>query len=544
MRTLSARVRVVLLVLLFAALVAFGFWRVGSLHVADAACQVHPAFANPPTAMASPPPGTEPGAWWSNCVVIAQYDGIAYLFLGIILVAALVNAAAPSDVRRLRTSVLCFLGYVLSIPIASAVLTPEMLGTYGHVRLVGLMLEGIAIVNALAIFVLGIALRLFRVDVPRILADVLVAGAYVALGLALLTRAGFNVSGLIATSAVLTAVIGLSLQDTLGNIMAGLVIEMEDAVNTGDWVKVGDVVGKVKEVRWRWVSIETRNWDTVIVPNSIFMKNQVQVFGRRTGAPLQHRQWVWFHVELSVAPTLVIDTVETALRASPIERVASDPPPNCILMDFKEGCAAYAVRYWLTDLAVDDPTDSAVRERVYYSLARAGIRLAFPAHHISMTEEDETTRAAREREELKKRIDVLSRVELFKVLERVELEVLAPRLRHAPFAKNEVMTRQGAQAHWLYLILSGRATVHVAKDGHERMLGELGPGEVFGETSITEMTVAGATVKAAEDDTLIFVVPEGAFRKMMATDAELQARVNALIDERRKANEARAKEGK
>src|SRR5262245_22740030 len=121
--------------------------------------------------------------------------------------------------------------------------------------------------------------------------------------------------------------------------MSGLVLEMEDAINPGDWVKVNDVVGRVKEIRWRWTSIETRNWDTVIIPNAVLMKNQVLVFGRRTGAPLQHRQWVWFTVELSVAPSLVIDTVEQALRGSPIARVSSEPPPNCILMDLKEGVA-------------------------------------------------------------------------------------------------------------------------------------------------------------------------------------------------------------
>jgi small-conductance mechanosensitive channel len=497
MSPLSARVRVVLLVIVFAALSAFAFWRVGSLHVAEQGQNIHPAFAHPPTAIATPPPGTAPDAWSTDVLVIAEHDGIAYLLLGIFLVAALVNYAAPSDIRRLRTSVLTFFGYALSIPIAAALLSSESLTWYGHVRLIGLMLEGVSIVNTLAIFLLDVALRLFRVNVPKILADVILAAAYVAVGMVLLTRAGLNVTGVVATSAVITAVIGLSLQDTLGNIMAGLVIEMEDAVNAGDWVKVGDVVGKVKEIRWRWIALETRNWDTVIIPNSILMKNQVLVLGRRTDQPVQHRQWVWFNVELSVAPSLVIETVEAALRASPIERVASTPPPNCILMEFKEGMNVFAVRYWLTDLAVDDPTDSAVRERIYFSLARAGVALACPAHHISMAEEDEMTRAAREKEELRRRVDVLSRVELFKPLEREELEVLAPRLRHAPFAKGEVMTRQGAQAHWLYLILSGRASVHVAKDGHERLLGELGPGEVFGEMALLTGEARSATVVAA-----------------------------------------------
>src|SRR5262249_3235322 len=162
---------------------AFAFWRVGSLHRAEQGQSINPAFANPPTAIATPPPGTAPDAWWSDALVIAEHDGIAYLLLGIVLVAALVNYAAPSDIKRLRTRGLCCLGYALSIPIAAALLSNESLTWYGHVRLIGLMLEGISVVNALAIFLLDVALRLFRVNVPKILADVILAAAYIAVGL-------------------------------------------------------------------------------------------------------------------------------------------------------------------------------------------------------------------------------------------------------------------------------------------------------------------------------------------------------------------------
>src|SRR5262249_13408152 len=144
----------------------------------------------------------------------------------------------------------------------------------------------------------------------------------------------------------------------------------------------------------------------------------------------------------------------------------------------------YAVRYWLTDLAFDDPTDSVVRQRIYVALQRQGVRLAFPAHSISLTEEDEARREAREKEQLAARVDALSRVEIFKVLDVKELAELAAHVRHAPFARAEVMTKQGAAAHWLYLIVSGQATVTVAKDGAERQVAELGPGQVFGEMAL------------------------------------------------------------
>ena len=55
-----------------------------------------------------------------------------------------------------------------------------------------------------------------------------------------------------------------------------------------------------------------------------------------------------------------------------VMNVSPTPAPNCVFMDFEASYGRYAVRYWLTDLAVDDPTDSLVRVRIYFALKRAG----------------------------------------------------------------------------------------------------------------------------------------------------------------------------
>ena len=50
-------------------------------------------------------------------------------------------------------------------------------------------------------------------------------------------RAGVNLTSIIATSAVVTAVIGLSLQATLGNIVGGLALQVDDSIQEGDWIE-------------------------------------------------------------------------------------------------------------------------------------------------------------------------------------------------------------------------------------------------------------------------------------------------------------------
>lgn len=113
---------------------------------------------------------------------------------------------------------------------------------------------------------------------------------------------------------------------------------------------------------------------------------------------------------------------------------------------------------------------------------------------------------------------------------------LAASAEQLVFHKGQTVIFRGVTVDGLHVIASGKVTVH-AKVGRDTVqVAELGPGQVFGETSIIEMSVAGATIKAAEDETLIFVLPEESFKKIMAMDPDFQARVMALIAERKKVN--------
>lgn len=114
---------------------------------------------------------------------------------------------------------------------------------------------------------------------------------------------------------------------------------------------------------------------------------------------------------------------------------------------------------------------------------------------------------------------------------------LATSAEQLVFNKGQTVVFRGVTVDGLHVVASGKVTVHAKVGKDVIQVAELGPGQVFGETSIIEMTVAGATIKAAENETLLFVLPEGAFKKIMKTDADFEARVMALIAERKKANE-------
>jgi CRP-like cAMP-binding protein len=187
--------------------------------------------------------------------------------------------------------------------------------------------------------------------------------------------------------------------------------------------------------------------------------------------------------------------VTEALQSAPIDRVAADPPANCVLMDLGADSCRYAVRYWLTDLAHDDPTDSVVRNRLYFALHRANIPFSLPVHNIFLTEEAERKGRHLEEERLR-RLGALAHVDFISALPEAVREHMAAGLRAAPFTRGEVMTRQGAEAHWLYMIVSGEASVHVSVDGIEREVARLKGGNIFGEMSLMTGEPRSATVIA------------------------------------------------
>jgi small-conductance mechanosensitive channel len=426
-----------------------------------------------------------------TAVVRHWSDNWVLLVLGALIVALawVVNRFAPKKRRRIRRTVLLFLfsvGFTLG-GVACRLAGSARWGTWFGVA--GDLFEAFTFVNLGALAIFDLALPAVKIGSDSIIADLFIGLAYIVATIAALRSGGLDPSSVVTTSAIVSGVLALSLQATLGNILGGIALQLDRSISEGDWIQLQDgSQGKVRAIHWRHTVVETRNWDTLIVPNSTLLAQNILILGKREGAPRQHRMWVYFNVDFRFAPARVIEVVRDALLAAPIERVATDPPPSVICYDFardgRDSFGYYAVRYWLTDIAVDDPTSSAVRERIYAALKRAGIPFARPANttFINMDErQDPEARARRHRAE---RAAVLEQIELFKPLTGDERRALGDHLVYAPFARGEVMTRQGAVAHWLYIVLRGKAEILLHVDGDARSVATLEAPAVFGEMGL------------------------------------------------------------
>ena len=180
-----------------------------------------------------------------------------------------------------------------------------------------------------------------------------------------------NLTALLTTSAVITAVVGLALQDTLGNLFAGLALHVERTLSVGDMVRLGETFGTIEELSWRAIKVRTIEGNVLLVPNSLAGRERLEVYPR-PGPPIARSLVVG--LEYWASPAEARDALEQAARG--VDGVAKDRDPKAYLKAFDAYAVTWELRYWLEDYANFLDVDSRVRERVWYNLARAGLSIA------------------------------------------------------------------------------------------------------------------------------------------------------------------------
>jgi len=368
---------------------------------------------------------------------------------------------------------------------------------------------------------------------PRIVEDLGIVAVYVVYGFAQLRGAGLDLSSIVTTSAILTAVVAFAMQDTLGNVLAGVAVQLDNSVRIGDWIRVDTASGRVRDIRWRSTLIETRSWETVVIPNSMLMKARVEILGQRDGAPLQWRRVLDFMVDPGVPPARVIAIVDDEMRELSIPNVARTPAPSCVLKGFEEGNLRYQLRYFLTDIHEDDLTDSMVRVHLFASLQRAGIRVAEPQRTVHAVQRDEAHAETVRRRELTRRLQALASVTPFASLSAEDKADMAERLQYAPFARGDIITKQGNKAHWLYILAFGEAEVlYEPPGGAPTVIGALSAGQFFGEMALLTGDARAATV-VAKTDVECYRLDRASFQELLAGKPEIGEEIKRVSGGRR-----------
>ncbi|MFZ5950726.1 MAG: mechanosensitive ion channel family protein, partial [Candidatus Rifleibacteriota bacterium] len=121
-------------------------------------------------------------------------------------------------------------------------------------------------------------------EFPSIFRQLLKAIVYVILFLSFLSNSyNIDITPLLTTSAVFTMVLGLALQDVLGNLFSGLSVHISPPFRIGDWIKIGSFNGKVVESNWRATTLRLYNGAQLVIPNNQIARGEIINYSDNSG---------------------------------------------------------------------------------------------------------------------------------------------------------------------------------------------------------------------------------------------------------------------
>jgi small-conductance mechanosensitive channel len=391
--------------------------------------------------------------------------------------------------------------------------------------LVGIL--GYLFVRALNFLFFGLAFRLKRLDAPTLIRNIFTIVAFTILFLIAFTLLfpGVNLGALFTTSAIFGVILGLALQDTLGNFFAGISLQADRPFQVGDVITVGAQrhTGVVEEISWRAIKIRTFQNHVVLIANSNAAREPIEVCPRGN----LNARLVFFNTLYTDSPAKTIHVVREAVREA--DNVSSKVTPIVRIRNLGDNGLDYEVKYWLEDYAKYNDTDALVRQRIWYAFRRAGLNFAFPTRTLHIERRPAGEARDGDGGAITER---LSAVDIFAPLSSEETTMLAHAAVRHVFAPGETVIRAGDEGASMFVVHKGRVSVQVSENGRPRTVATLNEGDFFGEMALFTGEPRTANVLALEE-TEVLEIGHAAMKKVFDSNPDLVESLSFIMAERR-----------
>lgn len=363
---------------------------------------------------------------------------------------------------------------------------------------------------------------------PSIVQDALVIGVFAIVAVFL------GGDKLLTTSAVGGLIIGLALQDTLGNLFSGLALQIEKPFFVGDWVRVGQLEGCVREITWRATKIRTKSGHFCVIPNTLISKDTLVNFTHPSPF-LRMEKLIGFGYEAhpNHVKRVVLETI------ADIPEIRREPRPDVLLETYNDFSIDYRCRFWIDDFEFSEPIMDKFTTLLYYRLEREGLKIPFPIRDVRMKQEESADE--RRRLEQEQKVRFVASMDLFSPLCREEQEEIARCLERIMFAVDEPVIRQGEQGDSMFLIEHGQIRVVIEEGSVSHQVALLSDGQYFGEMALLTGEPRTATAIAVSD-VHAFMLRKETFRNVLVKYPQIAEAISSVIAERKEGLRAKTDE--
>ncbi|MFK7802194.1 MAG: cyclic nucleotide-binding domain-containing protein [Anaerolineae bacterium] len=347
----------------------------------------------------------------------------------------------------------------------------------------------------------------------------LILGSAVLIALRILFKV--ELSGILLTSTVASAIIGFSIQDTLGNLFAGIALQIESPFAIDDWVEIGGHEGQVLSQNWRTLMLLTRENHRVSLTNKDVASDKIINYSRPTQRQIQV---IYIQLDYSHPPNKVKSIMVDFLNS--LDECEYDPNNPPFVAGFDDYAIRYGLRFWIKDYGDMITIKDLVYTRLWYIFKREGINIPFPTavqyeYEFPPSLNHTTAEPAADVPKLLNSFDLISE------LEDDQIAQLASFSHAQSFAIGEYLVREGEQGDSMFMITAGSVDIHIRGDQNQNILvQQKKAGEFFGEMSLLTGEPRSATVRAT-DDVEVIVINKDAFTSVLMEDPSI---LNMLLD--------------
>jgi small-conductance mechanosensitive channel len=335
---------------------------------------------------------------------------------------------------------------------------------------------------------------------------------------------GVNLGSIFAGSAILGIVVGLALQDTLGNLFAGIALQADQAFQVGDVISIPNRgTGVVENVSWRGVKIRTFQNKLLVISNAVLGKELIEVAPKGN----LNARYLNFSTLYADRPANTVQKVREAVRQ--VDNVSSKIRPNVRIRNLGDNGLEWEVKYWLEDYSKYNDTDANIRQRIWYLFQREKIEFAYPTRTIHVETKPQETAFE---EHVNTVTERLNNVAIFAPLSDEETTRLAEASRVRVYAPGEAIVRIGQEGNSMFVIMRGAVEVQLPQGKGVKVLNKLRENDFFGEMSLLTGEPRTATVVAVEE-TEVLQIRKEAMKPIFEANPELVKAVSEMVEERR-----------
>ncbi|MBO94371.1 MAG: hypothetical protein CMI32_05675 [Opitutales bacterium] len=342
-----------------------------------------------------------------------------------------------------------------------------------------------------------------------------------------------SVTGIWATSGILSVIIGFALRDVILDVFIGLAMHVERSFRIGDWVMLHQnrvethIIGQIIEINWRTTRLRTTSNNMVVIPNSrlgeTILTNYMQ--------PKPHfRIDLHFVLDYSIPPNRAIRILMAGVRSlADGERILEDPEPEVRMEETTLDGQSYEVRFFILPVNIS-PNESKhfVNKSILEHLARAGVTPSTSKEEILLSQGSGHRQL--DLDDDSDLYTILAESELLRDLTEEEGVELVGAMQRHDLTAGEILYQQGAAGDSLYLLAEGLLTsfISVASEEGEAKVEQIESGRHFGESSLLTGKTRSSTV-AAVTDVVVFEAPKEAVLELARRRGDFLAMLNRNV---------------